>query len=79
MEGVQRVYRTGIQYTKKQYLPRSWGSFLYILLYTVIVFYITEYLLKGHLTRWLYLGSVVMVLAWVYEGSVTETDLIPLK
>lgn len=79
MEGVQRVYTTGIQYTKKQYLPRSWGSLLSILLYTIVGFYITEYLVKGQLTRWLYLGSVVMILAWVYEGSVTEADLIPLK
>jgi hypothetical protein len=76
MEGVQRVYTTGISYTKQRYIPSTWGSVLYIVLYTVAVFYITEILLKGYITRWLYFGSVVMILAWVYEGSVTERDLI---
>jgi len=79
MEGVQRVYTTGIHYTKKQYAPSNWGSLIYIILYTVAVFYITEYLMKGQLTRWLYLGSAVMILAWVYEGSVTERDLVNTK
>lgn len=76
MEGVQRVYTTGVRYTQQRYVPSTWGSVLYIVLYTVAVFYITEYLLKGQITRWLYLGSAVMILAWVYEGSVTERDLL---
>lgn len=79
MEGVERVYTTGIRYTQQRYIPNTWGSLIYILLYTIAVFYITEFLLKGQITRWLYLGSVVMTVAWIYEGSVTERDLMGIQ
>jgi hypothetical protein len=70
MEGVERVYDTGLRYAKKRYVPDTLGSVLYIVLYTLIVFYITEFLMKGLVTRWLYIGSVVMVVAMIYSGSV---------
>lgn len=76
MEGVHRVYHTSLNYAKQRYVPSTWGSVLYILLYTVVVFYITEFLMKGQITRWLYLGTVVMVVAWMYEGSVTELPFV---
>jgi len=70
LKGVENIYHTGIQYTKRQYLPTSWaiGSILYILLYTIGVYYFTEYLLKGRLTRWVYLGTVAMALSFIYRG-----------
>ena len=70
LEGIGNIYRTGIQYTKRQYFPTSWaiGSILYILLYTLGVYYVTEYLLKGQLTRWVYLGTMAMVLSFIYRG-----------
>ena len=69
MEGIERVYDTGIRYVKKRYVPSTLGSVVFILLYTLVVFYMTEYLMKGKLTRWLYIGSVVMVVSMVYSGS----------
>ena len=75
MEGVHRVYNTSLNYTKKRYVPSTWDSVPYILLYTVVVFYITEFLMRGRITRWLYLGTIAMVIAWMYEGSVTGEDL----
>ena len=70
MEGVQRVYDLGLRYVKKRYVPDTLGSILYILLYTAIVFYVTEFLMKGKITRWFYLGSIVMVIAMIYSGVV---------
>ena len=70
MEGVQRVYDSGIRYAKKRYVPDTLGSILYILLYTAIVFYVTEFLMKGKITRWFYLGSIVMIVAMIYSGVV---------
>jgi hypothetical protein len=70
MEGVQRVYDSGLRYVKKRYVPDTLGSILYILLYTAIVFYVTEFLMKGKITRWFYLGSIVMVIAMIYSGVV---------
>ncbi len=74
MDGVQRVYDSGLRYVKKRYVPNTLGSLLYLLLYTVIVFYVTEYLMKGKITRWFYLGSVAMVIAMVYSGAIVIDD-----
>lgn len=74
MEGVQRVYDSGLRYVKRQYVPDTASSILYIVLYTVIVFYITEFLMRGKITRLFYLGSVVMVIAMVYSGAVVIED-----
>ena len=74
MEGVQRVYDSGLRYVKRQYVPDTASSILYIVLYTVIVFYMTEFLMRGKITRLFYLGSVVMVIAMVYSGAVVIED-----
>lgn len=71
MEGVQRVYRSGIGYAKRRYLPDTMTSILYILLYTVVVYVLTEYLMKGQITRWLYIGTIIMIISMVYSGSIT--------
>lgn len=69
MEGIQRVYHTGFQYAKKKYLPNTVLSVISIIIYTILVFILTEYLMCGQVTRWLYIGSVVMVVSMVYSGS----------
>jgi hypothetical protein len=46
------------------------GSVIFIVLYTVTVFYMTEFLLRGRLTRWLYLGTIAMSVAMIYAGEV---------
>ena len=76
MEGVERVYTSGVHYAKDRYVPDTVGSLIYIVLYTAIVFYITEFLMRGKVTRWLYLGSLAMVIAMIYGGSV---DLVSLN
>jgi hypothetical protein len=70
MEGIERVYDTGIHYVKKRYIPDTLSSVVYILLYTVIVFYMTEFLMKGRISRWLYIGTVIMVVSMIYSGAV---------
>lgn len=73
LEGVTRITDNTLSYTQQTYIPRSWdiGSILYILSYTVIVWYVTEYLLRGRITRWLYLGTLVMVGSLLYRGEVS--------
>ena len=78
MEGVERIYHTGYQYAKARYVPDTAGSVLSIFIYTAVVFYLTEYLLRGRLTRWFYLGSVVMVISMIYRGDVTERELLAM-
>lgn len=76
MEGIQRIYDTGIGYAKARYVPNTTMSILSIILYTAVVFWITEILLRGQVTRWLYVGSIVMVISMVYAGTVRKEDLI---
>jgi len=73
LQGVQRIADNTLSYSKKTYLPQTWdvGSVLYIIGYTILVFFATEVLLRGKLTRWLYLGSVLMVGSLLYRGEVS--------
>lgn len=73
LQGAQRVLHTGVERAKQQYLPTTWtlGSVLYILLYTAMVFYVTEYLMRGTLTRWLYMGTMAMAVSLIYRGVVS--------
>jgi|LauGreDrversion4_2_1035121.scaffolds.fasta_scaffold195009_2 hypothetical protein len=81
MEGVQRVVDTSLRYTQSRYVPRGETlmsqvmSVAYIVLYTAVVWVLTEYLMRGKLTRWLYLGTVAMTVAFVYAGAITEKHL----
>jgi hypothetical protein len=83
MDGIDRIYQTGVRYAKHQYVPNRASlvvSIVSILLYTVVVFIITEWLMRGRITRWLYLGTVAMVVSMVYSGTITLTgkELSPL-
>lgn len=74
MEGINRIYQTGIRHAKHQYVPNRASpvlSIISILLYTIFVLVLTEWIMRGTLTRWLYLGSVVMVVSMVYSGTIT--------
>jgi len=71
MEGVQRVYMTGVRYVKQRYIPNPSLSILYIVFYTAFVFLLTEYLMRGVVTRWLYIGTFIMVVSMVYSGAIT--------
>lgn len=77
MEGIERVYETGLRYVKGRYVPDKGASLVIsivsIVLYTVVVFLLTEWLMRGKVTRWLYLGSLIMVMSMVYSGTVTLT------
>ena len=75
MEGVHRVYYTGFRYAKKKYVPNTFGSILYILLYTALVFLLTEYIMRGVIGRWLYIGSIIMVISMVYSGAITLDNI----
>jgi hypothetical protein len=71
MEGVQRVYTTGVRYVKRRYIPNPSLSILYIVLYTAFVFLLTEYLMRGVITRWLYVGTIIMIVSMIYSGAIT--------
>ena len=77
MEGIQRVYETALRYVKGRYVPDKGASLVVsivsIILYTAVVFLLTEWLMRGKLTRWLYLGSILMIISMVYSGTVTVT------
>lgn len=76
MEGIERVYQTGLRYVKGKYIPDKASltiSVISIVLYTAVVFLLSEWLMRGKVTRWLYLGSIIMVISMVYSGTVTLT------
>jgi hypothetical protein len=67
MEGVDNVYKTGIQYAKKKYYPTSIKHFIYAIIYLLITYYITDYFLNFKLIRWIYVGTLVVAIATLYH------------
>lgn len=81
MEGIERIVNTSVRYTQSRYVPRGESltskvlSVAYIVVYTAVVWLLTEYLMRGKVTRWLYMGTVAMTVAFMYSGVVDERHL----
>lgn len=67
MEGVYNVYQTGVHYAKEKYYPTTIKHFIYIIIYLLITYYITDYFLNFKLIRWIYVGTLVVAIATLYH------------
>lgn len=76
MEGIQRVYDTGIGYAKSRYVPDTTVSAIWIMIYTFLVFWVTEFLFRSKAMRWLYIGSLAMIVSMIYAGSIRKEDVL---
>ena len=67
MEGIHNVYQTGVHYAKEKYYPTTIRHFIYIIIYLLITYYITDYFLNFKLIRWIYVGTLVVAIATLYH------------
>jgi hypothetical protein len=74
MDGVERVYDTGVTYAKDRYYPTSFRHFVYIAIYFLITYYVTDYFLDFRLIRWIYLGTLVVIVATLLVGPKKDMD-----
>lgn len=74
MDGVERVYETGVTYAKDRYYPTSFRHLIYIAIYIAVTFYVTDFFMNFRLFRWIYLGTLAVILITVFYGPKKDTD-----
>lgn len=76
MDGVHNVYREGRGFVSRHYLPKNTKEIVSIGLYFLITFYLTDYFLNFRLFKWIYLGTIVILIASWYRGD-TRVEGLP--
>lgn len=74
MDGVERIYSAGTSYARHMYDPRGRSSPLIWLLVMTITFLLVDYLIGFRLFRWIYVGTVSVILLRLFYGRI---DLPP--
>lgn len=67
MDGLKNVYSEGILYAKERYYPTTIAHFVYIIIYFIITFYVTDYFLNFKLFKWIYMGTIIVILITLYN------------
>ena len=74
MDGIKNVYTRGKEYAIKMYYPTSLRHFVYIAIYFIVTFYITDYFLNFKLIRWIYVGTLIVIIASLYHEPTKENE-----
>lgn len=74
MDGIKNVYTHGREYVKQTYYPTSLRHFVYITIYFIITFYITDYFLNFKLIKWIYVGTIIVIIASLYREPTKENE-----
>ena len=77
MDGVHNVYREGRGFVSRHYYPKNTKEIVSIGLYLLITFYLTDYFLNFRLFKWIYLGTIVILIASWYRED-TRVEGLPL-
>lgn len=74
-EGVQRIYKTGIELVKERYVPTNLKSFIIIVCSTTIMFLIVDYFMKFRVFRWIYWSGLGLIVFFVFVGWTNAHEL----
>ena len=74
MDGIENVYIRSKEYAMKTYYPTSLRHFIYIAIYFVLTFYITDYFLNFKLIRWIYVGTLIVIIASLFREPTKENE-----
>lgn len=69
MDGIENVYREGTGFISRYYLPKNAKEIIWIGLYLLITFYLTDYFLNFRLFKWIYVGTLLILVASWYRGT----------
>jgi 4-hydroxybenzoate polyprenyltransferase len=70
MEGIQHVTEYGKGFIKYQLNPITTGHLLFIIAYTIFSIYFYKYLFQYPLFKWIYLGSIIIVIGSIYGDGI---------
>lgn len=73
MEGIQNLYENSTQFIQRYYSPKNTDEFIKIGVYLLVTFYLTDYFMNFRLFKWIYLGTIIILLAsWYKTANVIE-------
>jgi hypothetical protein len=62
-------------FLKQKLYPFTFKHLFYLILFTIITTYITEYILKIRLLKWIYFGTIFVIIATLYNKGDTKDAL----
>jgi hypothetical protein len=68
MDGIHRVKDYGIGFVHYHAHPFTALHLSFLLVYTIVTFFLYDYLFKYQLFKWMYIGSIVIVIGTIYGG-----------
>ena len=69
------IYGKSINWIKQQWQLLTIEHIIYLILFTIITTYITEYILKIRLLKWIYFGTITVIIATLYNKGDTKDAL----
>ena len=72
-------YQKGFDFAKERYYPTSIQHFIYIIIYLLITYYISDYFLNFKLIRWIYIGTLIVAIALACSKNPLEIKARPLS
>lgn len=66
---MENIYNAGIQYAKNKLYPLTLSHIIYVIITSLILYYITEYFLRFHLIRWIYFGTLAVIAATLFHNG----------
>jgi vacuolar-type H+-ATPase subunit I/STV1 len=69
------VFNTGVEYVRKQLYPFTISHLIYFMIITGITTYIIDYFLKYRLIRWIYIGTMIVIIASLYNDGGNKREI----
>jgi vacuolar-type H+-ATPase subunit I/STV1 len=69
------VFNTGVEYVRKQLYPFTISHLIYFMIITGITTYIIDYFLKYKLIRWMYMGTMIVIIASLYNDGGDKKEI----
>ena len=66
MEGIHRIKNYGIGFIQYHTHPFTALHISFFLAYTIVTFFLYDYLFRYQLFKWMYIGSIIIVIGSIY-------------
>ena len=60
-------YEKSTKWVKEQWRQLTFEHLIYLIIFSFILSYITEYLLKYKLLKWIYIGTIAVIIITLYK------------
>lgn len=77
MDGIRHVTDYSKGFLTYHLHPITTGHLLFILIYTIFSIYFYKYLFQYTLFKWIYLGSIIILISSIYGDGIMSPQMQP--